>query len=182
MAQTTLSYNELFTGAFGAAARVKTGILTASLGALSAGTVLVLDPTTNKYVKWDADSEAAVLTVAAPVAQAPAVTTETVIKTQDPEATAAVVKTVAAPVIAAPAVTTATVQTTPIVGLAILLEAKTVTSETTGLLGISGEIDETDLVLAGSTITTVTEFVKAVLQLNGIFVKTGSNALNLAGV
>ncbi len=183
MAQTTLSYNEIFQGAFGLPARTKVGILTASLGALAAGTVLVLDPTTNKYVKWDGDSEAAVLTVAAPVAQAPAVTTESVVKeTGTPDVMADVVKTVAAPAIAAPAVTTATVQTTPIVGLAILLEAKTVTDETTGLLGISGEINAADLVLAGSNITTVTEFVKAVLQLNGIFVKTGSNALNLAGV
>jgi len=64
MAQTTLSYNQLFQGAFGMPARTKTGTLTESLGALSAGTVLVIDPTTNKYVKWDGDSEAPVLTVA----------------------------------------------------------------------------------------------------------------------
>lgn len=144
MAQTTLSYNELFQGAFGMPARTKVGTLTASLGALAAGTILVLDPATNKYIKWDSS----------------AVTVVTASGTPD---------------------TTTSISTTKTVGLAILLEAKTVTTETTGLLGISGEINAADLVLAGSTITTVTEFVKAVLQLNGIFVKTGSNALNVAG-
>jgi hypothetical protein len=182
MAQSTINYNDLFLPDFAGACLTSRKTIAVGQGELAAGTVMALNQSTNKFVKFDSDGIAPVLTVAAPVAQAPAVTTETVIKTQDPETTAVVVATVAAPVIAAPAVTTGSVNTTPTVGVCILLEAVDATDETTGLMGFQGQIDSDKIVLAGSTITTVTETVKAVLRANGIHVRGGTSALALAGV
>lgn len=171
MAQTQHDYNELFYGVNGQPALIRDGSLTASLGALVKGTMLTLDPATNKYVLFDSASVAAVTAVAAP-----AVTTVEVIKTQDPEAKEAVVKTVAAP-----AVTTAAIATTNAIGAAILLEDITVTDSVTAKVGLAGGIDADKIVMAGSTITTVTEFVKAILRMNNIFVRTGTNAIAVAG-
>lgn len=144
MAQTQHDYNELFYGVNGQPALIRDGSLTASLGALAAGTVLVLDPSTQKYVKFDSSSATVVTASGTPD-------------------------------------TTAVLDTTKIAGVAILLEALTVTTSVTAKVGLAGGIDSDKVVLGGSTITTLTEYVKAVLRMNNIFVRAASNAIAVAG-
>ena len=75
-----------------------------------------------------------------------------------------------------------TLDTTPVVGLGVLLEAAAAASaEVNAAIGISGSAFKDKLVLAGSNITTVTDYVEAVLQANGIYVRAGSNAMAVAG-
>lgn len=144
MAQTQHDYNELFYGVNGQPALIRDGSLTASLGALAAGTVLVLDPSTNKYVKFDSSSATVVTASGTPD-------------------------------------TTAVLDTTKVAGVAILLEAVTVTTSVTAKVGLAGGIDSDKVVLGGSTITTLTEIVKAILRMNNIFVRAASNAIAVAG-
>jgi len=144
MAQTQHDYNELFYGVNGQPALIRDGSLAASLGALAAGTVLVLDPSTNKYVKFDSSSATVVTASGTPD-------------------------------------TTAVLDTTKVAGVAILLEAVTVTTSVTAKVGLAGGIDSDKVVLGGSTITTLTEIVKAILRMNNIFVRTPSNAIAVAG-
>lgn len=173
MAQSTISYNDLFLPDFAGACLTSRKTIAAGQGELTAGTVMALNQSTNKFVKFDSAAVAPVLTVAAP-----AVTTaDAVTASGTPDTVAAFVTAVAAP-----AVTTGSVNTTPTIGVCILLEAVDATDETTGLMGFQGQIDSDKIVLAGSTITTVTETVKAVLRANGIHVRGGTSALALAGV
>jgi hypothetical protein len=144
MAQTQHDYNELFYGVNGQPALIRDGSLTASLGALAAGTVLVLDPSTQKFVIFDSSSLAVVTASGTPD-------------------------------------TKSTIDTTKIAGLAILLESLTVTTSVTAKVGLAGGIDSDKVVLGGSTITTLTEYVKAVLRMNNIFVRAASNAIAVAG-
>jgi|GEM_PF-6719591 len=176
MPQSTINYNDLFLPDFAGACLTARKTIEAGQGELAAGTVMALNQATNKFVKFDSAAVAPVLTVAAP-----AVTTAAFVDSVDfTDQTVTTANGVAT--VAAPAVTTGSVNTTPIVGVCILLEAVDATSETTGLMGFQGQIDSDKLVLAGSTITTVTETVKAVLRSNGIHVRGGTSALALAGV
>lgn len=148
MAQTQLNYNQIMSGAHGEVFRKKIGAITNGAGDLLAGTIVVLDPATNKYVVWDSAAVAPVLTVD--------FTGETV--------------------------TTGAVNSTPLVGVGVLLEdAAAAASEVDAAIGLSGTAFEDALILKGSTITTVTDYVKAVLQMNGIYVKTGTNSIRVAG-
>lgn len=78
--------------------------------------------------------------------------------------------------------TEVTLDTTRIEGVGVLLEAAAAASaDADAEIGISGTAFKDKLVLAGSNITTVTDYVEAVLQCNGIYVKAGSNAMAVAG-
>jgi len=183
MAQSTINYNDLFLPDFAGACLTSRKTIEAGQGELVAGTVMALNQATNKFVKFDSAAVAAVIGVAAPTSAAPAVTTaDAVTASGTPDTKAAFVTAVAAPVLTQGTLTTSAVNTTPTVGVCILLEAVDATEETTGLMGFQGQIDSDKLVLAGSTITTVTETVKAVLRANGIHVRGGTSALALAGV
>jgi len=175
MAQTQHIYNELMTGAPDQALRMADRAIEAGQGSLVHGTVLVLNPATSKYVKWDSAVVAAVSGIAELTITEDSVVTDVdftgeTVTSADVVATAALGE-----------VTTANVNATPIVGLAILLEDVDATSEVVARVGLTGQIANSALVLAGSVITTVTNYVRAVLQLNGIFVTVPTNANVIAG-
>jgi hypothetical protein len=172
MTQTQLDYNDRMFGTRDHNFRYGSVTIASGAGSLAAGTVIVIDPATGKYGKWDTSSVAAITALAALVT-----TTETVIKTQDPETTADVIKTVAN---GTP--TTTAIDTTKKVGVAVLLEAADATSaDVTAHAGFTGGVMSDKLVLAGTNVTTVTAYVKAVLRSNGIEVQTGSSSLYVAG-
>ena len=131
MAQTLIDRNELFFGVNGEPARIDDIVITANQGALLAGTVMVMVPSTRKYVKWDT----------------------------------------------AAAATSPAVDITPTVGLAILLEDITVTAEASAKAGITGGIDAADVVVAGSTVTALNDYVVAVLKNNGIYVQNMDDSM-----
>lgn len=138
MSQTLIERNELFFGINGEPARYKDITITAGQGALVAGTLLVMVPSTRKYIKWDS-----VATIV-----------------RDSAGTG-----------------TTTLDMTPTAGLAVLLEAVDATSEASGVAGLTGGIDAADLVLAGSNITAINDFVVAVLKNNGIYVQNMSDSM-----
>lgn len=75
------------------------------------------------------------------------------------------------------------VDTTSIAGMVILLEdADASSAAATAKVLKTGGVHEGDLILAGSTITTVTERVKASLRMNGIEVISGTSSIYEAGV
>lgn len=78
--------------------------------------------------------------------------------------------------------TTTDLDVTPVAGVVVLLEAVNATSgDVTGKVLKSGGIWSSVLVLAGSVVTTVTERVKSILQMNSIHAVIGTNAMGVAG-
>lgn len=77
---------------------------------------------------------------------------------------------------------TTDLDTTPVVGVGVLLEAADAESaEATARVGFTGGVFSDKLVLAGSTVTAVNAFVEAVLRANGIEVLNGTSSIYVAG-
>lgn len=74
--------------------------------------------------------------------------------------------------------TNATPANTTEEGWAILLEeVDTSGGDVVAKIGVTGEIDEDDVVMAGTDVTTVTEIVKVLFGMNNIFINQRSNSI-----